>query len=105
MAFQITAHLPLVNIDMPGSTFFTFSVLSFVVSFDILPMDDFYESTEIFTPTDAWSERYDFLKYDSINFIVLLGSIVIFILGFMLLLLLTLVKSLLKAMNVQIGTN
>ena len=69
LAFQIISHMPLINVNLPGSCFFTLSILTYVVSFDILPMDDFYGELDIFTETDPWSDRFMFLYYDSSDFI------------------------------------
>ena len=63
---------------------FVFSILTYVVSFDILPMDVFYYELGIFTQTEPYSNSFSFLYYDSINFIVLLGSVALFYAGFVL---------------------
>ena len=47
-----------------------------VVSFDYFPLTDVVDLG--FTPTDPWSINFEYLDYQSINFIEGLGSITIF---------------------------
>ena len=82
LSFQVIAHMPLMKLNMQGRCYYVFSILTYVMSFDIIPMDDFYESVGYFTETEAWSDRFLFLYYDSVNFVMLLGSILFFILAF-----------------------
>ena len=60
----------------------TFDTLLTCVKFDFIPLEDIEEYLEIdtgFTDTDAWNENFNSLGYDSSNFFLCLGSISIFI--------------------------
>ena len=48
-----------------------------IVSFDYFPMTEYVDFG--FTPTEPWSDTFEYLSYESINFIDGLGSIIIFI--------------------------
>ena len=46
-----------------------------VVSFDFFPFTEYIDLG--FTPTEPWSQNFEFLKYETINFIEGLGSIIL----------------------------
>ena len=48
-----------------------------VVSFDYFPIHDIFDFG--FTPTGPWSERFVYLRYETVNFIEGMGSIILFI--------------------------
>ena len=75
-SLQITAHLPLNNVPFVYPCRDTFEQLIAFVSFDILP-GEAIEAMEM-TPTDFWSTEFEFLGYDSCNFLELMGSLGIF---------------------------
>ena len=68
--------MPLNNIPLVYPARDTFDVLIQVTSFDFLP-GEVIEAME-FTPTDYWSPEFEWLGYDSTNFIEQMGSISIF---------------------------
>ena len=75
-SLQITAHLPLNNVPYVYPCRETFETLIAFVSFDILP-GEAIEAMNM-TPTDYWSAEFEFLGYDSSNFLELMGSLGIF---------------------------
>ena len=48
-----------------------------VVSFDFFPMSDWIDFN--FSPTDPWSENFELLGYETVNFIEGMGSILVFL--------------------------
>ena len=73
IALQILAHLPLNNILLPANAMESFDIMVKVVSFDYFPLHEYVDFG--FTPTEPWSISFEYLDYDSINFIEDLGSI------------------------------
>ena len=73
IALQILAHLPLANILLPANAMESFDIMVKVVSFDYFPLHEYVEFG--FTPTEPWSVSFEYLDYESINFIEGLGSI------------------------------
>ena len=71
-ALQVIAHLPLNNIPLPVNAYFIFDVLVKVVSFDIFPIHEYFDMK--FTPTEPWSQSFEWLDYGSVNFIESMGS-------------------------------
>ena len=66
LAFQVIAHMPLINVNLPGSCQFVMSILTYVVSFDIIPVEDFEPYKNFvakLTYVDSWTERFEFLYY------------------------------------------
>ena len=72
-SLQIVAHLPLNNIPLPANVYFTFDILIQFVSFDFFPLHEYIDMG--FTPTDAWSDSFAWLDYDSVNFVEGMGSL------------------------------
>ena len=66
-SLQITSHLPLNNVQFVYPCRATFDALIEVTSFDFLP-GEIYEGMKM-TPTDYWSPEFDFLGYDTTNFL------------------------------------
>ena len=71
-ALQVIAHLPLNNIPLPVNAYFIFDVLVKVVSFDIFPIHEYFDMQ--FTPTEPWSQSFEWLDYGSVNFVESMGS-------------------------------
>ena len=46
-----------------------------IVSFDFFPPEEYYE--QIFTEMPSWSPNFEWLQYESINFVDNMGSILI----------------------------
>ena len=69
------AHLPLANINLPANLLQTFEVLISYISFDIFPLFEYIAVD--FTEVDSWSPNFEWLGYDSVNFLEGLGSIAI----------------------------
>ena len=76
-SLQITAHLPLNEIHFTANAEETFNFLIGIVSFDFIELKYIGFG---FTETDAWSENFAILDYESCNFVENMGSIFIFIL-------------------------
>lgn len=77
-SFQITAHLPLINIPLSAKVYFVFDIMIKIIQFDFFPIHEFFDLG--FQSTEPWDEKFEWLKYDSTNFIELSGS-VLFLLG------------------------
>ena len=75
MVLQMIAHLPLANINLPANLLQTFEVLISYISFDIFPLFEYIAVD--FTEVDSWSPNFEWLGYDSVNFLEGLGSIAI----------------------------
>ena len=71
-SLQIVAHLPLNNVPLPANCYFMFDILVKIVSFDLFPMHQYYDFK--FTSTEAWSNSFAWLDYDSLNFVENMGS-------------------------------
>ena len=76
-SLQITAHLPLINIEFSSSSYLLFDIIIQFVVFEFLPM---HLVNFGFQETDYWSEQLRWLSYDSGNYIELLGSLGVFFL-------------------------
>ena len=76
-ALQLIAHLPMNNVLFPGNVYYVFDVLIQVVSFDLYAPADYIDFG--FTETDPYSENFEWVGYETHNFIECLGSIVIFL--------------------------
>lgn len=59
-----------------------FEIMIQVVSFDYFPFTDYYDFG--FSETPPWNLRFEWLGYESINFVDLMGSLIILaFIGFM----------------------
>ena len=79
---QILAHLPLAGILLPANAWQAFDLIIGIVSFDYFqPMEylDIY-----LTEMPSWSESFEWLGYESINFLEGIGSIILIALALML---------------------
>ena len=76
MVLQLVAHLPLANIYLPANLLQTFKVLTSMVSFDFFPLFEYIDMN--FTETESWSTNFEWLGYDSVNFLEGLGIIAFF---------------------------
>ena len=72
-SLQIVAHLPLNNVPLPANCYFMFDILVKIVTFDLFPMHQYYDFN--FTSTEAWSNSFAWLDYDSLNFVENMGSV------------------------------
>ena len=73
---QILAHLPLADIVLPANALQQFEIMIGIVSFDFFSPTDYIDLG--FTDMPFWSENFDWLGYSSINFIELMGSLLVF---------------------------
>ena len=76
VVYQILAHFPLANIALPANSLQAFANMISVVSFDYFPIFDHWDVG--FTETNPRSERFEWLGYESVNFLEGMGSISIF---------------------------
>ena len=91
ISLQILAHLPLVNMNLPANAEGSFDIMVNVVSFDVFELHKVVDLG--FTKTEPWSEKFNYLDYESINFIEGMGSIMIMMwLGFLYLILVFIIK-------------
>ena len=89
LMIQLLAHLPLAAIDLSSGALETFDIMISVVSFDYFSPTEYYEVD--FTETDAYSESFATLGYESSNFVEGMGSIIIFAFIQIIMVLLTLI--------------
>ena len=68
--------MPLSGIYIPANAKQQFDIMIGVVSFDYFQPTEYIDMG--FTDMPAWSERFDWLGYGSINFVDGMGSIIIF---------------------------
>ena len=73
---QILAHYPLTDINLPANLRQNFQIMISFVSFDYFPPFEYIDAN--FTEVGSWSPHFEFLGYDTVNFLEGLGSIVIF---------------------------
>ena len=76
-SMQIVAHLPLIDIPFGANCYFIFDILIQIMSFDFFPVADYIDMG--FQATDPWNIRFEWLGYESTNFVVAMGSITIFV--------------------------
>ena len=79
IVFQILAHMPLANITLPANSMQAFEIMANVVSFDYFPVFDHWDVG--FTPTDPYRVNFEWLGYESLNFLEGMGSISLLILA------------------------
>lgn len=73
IVFQILAHMPLADIILPANAFEKFEIMVDVVSFDFFAVTEYIDIG--LTETEPWSQNFEFLKYETVNFIEGMGSI------------------------------
>ena len=76
LVVQIIAHAPLTDIFLPANLLQSFQLMISFVSFDYFPPFDYLDAD--FTEVWSWSPNFEWLGYDSVNFLVELGSILVF---------------------------
>ena len=74
---QVTAHLPLIPLPFSSTSYFVFDIMIQIMAFDLLPPPEEYIDFN-FTETEPWNTQFEWLGYDSANFINLMGTILIF---------------------------
>ena len=77
ISLQILAHMPLANVKIPPNALELFEVMFTIVSFDFFPLSDFVDFG--FSPTEPYTKNFEYLGYETINFIEGMGSIILFI--------------------------
>ena len=89
--FQILAHMPIANIILPANSMQAFEIMASIVSFDYFPVFDHLDVG--FTPTDSYRVNYEWLGYESLNFLEGLGSIsVMIVLGIIFVIVITVLR-------------
>ena len=68
MVVQILAHLPLTDVQMPANLLEMFQILISIVSFDYFAPFDYVEVK--FTELWFWSPNFEWLGYDSVQFLL-----------------------------------
>ena len=76
LVVQIIAHLPLTDINLPVNVLQPFQIMISVVSFDYFPPFEYIDAG--FSDVWAYSPNFEWIGYDSINFLQGLGSIAFF---------------------------
>ena len=76
LVVQILAHVPLTDINLPANLLQTFQIMISFVSFDYFPPFEYIDAG--FTEVWSWSPNFEFLGYDTVNFLEGLGSIAVF---------------------------
>ena len=76
LVVQIMAHLPLTDINLPVNVLQTFQVIISFVSFDYFPPFNYIDAG--FTEVWPFSSNFDWIGYQSVNFLLGIGSIGIF---------------------------
>ena len=73
---QILAHLPLADILLPANALQQFDIMIGIVSFDYFQPADYIDFG--FSEMPNWSDNFEWLGYETINFVEGMGSILIF---------------------------
>ena len=76
LVVQIVAHLPLSDINLPVNVLQIFQVIISISSFDYFPPFEYLDVG--FTEVWAYSENFEWIGYESVNFLKGLGSIGVF---------------------------
>ena len=71
--------MPLTNIILPANSMQAFEIMAGIVSFDYFAVFDHWDVG--FTPTDPYRINFEWLGYESLNFLENIGSISILILS------------------------
>ena len=74
-AIQLISHLPLFEINFPANTIDLFNFLAQIASFDIFPPTERFDFD--LSETEAQSQGFELLDYESVNYYDSLGSIVL----------------------------
>ena len=65
--------MPLADMILPAIAFEKFEIMIEVVSFDFFSITEYYDIG--LTETESWSQNFEFLRYETVNFIEGMGSI------------------------------
>jgi hypothetical protein len=76
-SLQITAHVPMMAIQIPGQAYFMFDILIQIVAFDFLPITSIIDFK--FHETQPWHQRFVWIGYGDSNAMSLFGSISLYI--------------------------
>ena len=74
-SLQITALLPLNNIMIPATAMDLFKILVMIVAFDFFDMYEYVDPG--FTPTDPYSDKFDWFGFGSCNYVEGLGTVIL----------------------------
>ena len=81
-SLQITAHIPLMNFNVPAPAYFIFDILIQIVAFDFLPITSLINFG--YSRTEPFHDKFVWLGYEESNFIHNLGSLSLFLTYFLL---------------------
>ena len=81
ISVQLLAYFPLTDIFMPANVHQIFQNLISMVSFDYFSPTDYYDFG--FMETSSWSPKFEWFGFESSNVIESLGSISIFFLAYL----------------------
>ena len=70
------AHFPLTDITLPANAYQQFDIMIQVVSLDLFSPTEYFDVG--FSPTEPWTEQFDWVGYGSVNFFENMGSIFVF---------------------------
>lgn len=73
-SFQISSKLPLFNFPISENNLLWFSTFRKISSFEYLPNELIYSDSFAITKTETWSKSFDWMGYNSTNFMLLLSS-------------------------------
>ena len=71
--------LPLFNLALPANAGIFFGFLMQIASFDIIPMEKFYSDVLYWTTTDPINDNFNSVGFGTTLFIYNIGSMIIFI--------------------------
>lgn len=74
---QIIVLLPLFNVLMPANAAYFFSFIMLIASFDIFPVEEYYDDWFGMEPVDPLDQNFDSLGFESMYFMHNLGSFMI----------------------------
>ena len=73
---QILAHLPLADIYLPANALQSFEIMVSFVTFDYFSPSDYINFG--FSDVPVWSDNFAYLGIGSVNFVDVMGSIIVF---------------------------
>mgnify|MGYP004031185499 CR=1 FL=1 len=68
--------MPLMNIPYSAQSYYIFDIMIQVMAFDFLPIAEYVDFG--FQKSDPWDHNFEWLGYESSNYIECLGSIAVF---------------------------
>ena len=81
----------LFNLSYPDNAMFTFKLISQITRFNLIPVDKIINSMFSFSQSPAVPYNFEMMGYDTINILQTLDSILVFLLGILMLMALTVV--------------